>query len=99
MRATAGAADSTTVAWAGALVQQETQDFIDLLRPMSVYSRIPAGSTVTFDTTNSIKLPEDDHGYSGWLGVGGRRHPGQGRRVHFDHFGAKQAGRHHCCHA
>lgn len=68
LRATAGAADSTTTAWAGALVQQETQDFIDLLRPMSVYSRIPAGSTVSFDGTNSIKLPKMTTGTpGGWV--------------------------------
>lgn len=65
MRATVAGADSTTSAWAGALVQQETQDFIDLLRPMSVYSRVPAGTTVSFDSTNSIKLPKMTTGTPG----------------------------------
>jgi len=65
IRAAAAGADSTTSGWAGILVEQEMQDFIDLLRPMSVFGRVPAGSTVTFDSTNSIKMPKATTGTPG----------------------------------
>jgi HK97 family phage major capsid protein len=65
LRAAQSGADSATSAWAGTLVQQEIQDFIDLLRPLSVFSRIPAGTTITFDSTNSIRIPKATTGTPG----------------------------------
>jgi HK97 family phage major capsid protein len=65
LRAAAAGATSTTSGWATELVDTEIQDFIELLRPMSIFSRMPAGSTVSFDNTNSIKLPKMSTGTPG----------------------------------
>lgn len=51
-------ADSTTSAWAGALVQTAIGDFFDLLLPMSVYPGLSAkGGRFTFGRNGTISLP------------------------------------------
>lgn len=65
LRATVAAADSTTAGWAGELVAQKVQDFIDLLRPRSVFSRVPSENDVSFADTNSIKIPKATTGTPG----------------------------------
>jgi HK97 family phage major capsid protein len=63
----AGTTGATTgvAAWAGELVNEEVQDFIDLLRPMSVYSRFPAGSSVSFAGTDLVRIPKMTTGVPG----------------------------------
>jgi HK97 family phage major capsid protein len=58
LKAAANAATSTANGWASQLVSEEVTDFIDMLRPMSILSRMPAGSTFTFDDTNLIRIPK-----------------------------------------
>ena len=65
LRATAAAADTTTATWAAELVNQKVQDFIDLLRPRSVFSRVPSENDVSFADTNSIKMPRATTGTPG----------------------------------
>jgi HK97 family phage major capsid protein len=72
MRAAAAGATSTAANWATELVQQEIQDFFDLLRPLTVFARITPGSTVDFSDTNSIKIPKLTTGVGGgFLAEGG----------------------------
>jgi len=58
-------ATSTAAGWAAELLQQEARDFIELLRPLSVYANFPAGSTFTFDSTNNIRIPRQTTGTPG----------------------------------
>jgi len=70
MRAAVAPALTSTPAWAGELVQQLITDFIEMLRPASIYSRVPA-TTVNFDGYGSIKIPRQTTGVpGGWVGEG-----------------------------
>jgi HK97 family phage major capsid protein len=70
LRAAVAPALTSTPAWAGELVQQLITDFIDMLRPASIYARVPA-TTVQFDGYGSIKIPRRTTGTPGsWVGEG-----------------------------
>jgi|SRR5262245_1035539 len=72
LRAAQSAADTKTTGWAAELIQQQQQDFIELLRPRSVYARIQAAVTVNFAETNSIRIPRQTTGTPGaFVGEGG----------------------------
>lgn len=65
IKAAVNEATSSASGWAAELLQQEARDFIDLLRAASVYAAFPSGSTFTFDSTNSIRIPRQTTGTPG----------------------------------
>ncbi len=72
MRASVAGATTTGSGWADQLVQQEVRDFIEMLRPLSVLSRFPAGTTLDFDGFGSIKIPRMTSGTpGGFIAEGG----------------------------
>lgn len=70
LRAAVAPAMTSVPAWAGELVSQLITDFIEMLRPIAVYSRMPS-TTVQFDNNGSIKIPRMTTGVPGtWVGEG-----------------------------
>lgn len=65
LRASVAGATTTGSGWADALVQQEVRDFIEMLRPLSILARFPAGTTLDFDGFGSIKIPRMNVGTPG----------------------------------
>ena len=69
-RATQTAADTTTAGWAAEIMveyKRQADEFIELLRPMTVLTQITP-RRLTFDGTGSIKIPKQSAGVSGgWI--------------------------------
>lgn len=59
IRAATDPADTSTPAWAGNLVQERWEDFVDLLRDVSVYPQLP-GFRLQFDRNGVLNVPKND---------------------------------------
>ncbi len=59
LKAASAPADPTTPAWAANLIQQRWGEFLDLIRDISVYPRVP-GSRVDFDRAGQLNFPRND---------------------------------------
>lgn len=58
VKAAVNPAMTTVAGWAAELVQESVADFLDLLRPVSIYPRLAAlGVRLAFDTNGAIKIP------------------------------------------
>ncbi len=72
-------ATTFTPGWAKELIDEETADFIEMLRPMSVYANFPAATTFNFDSTALIRIPRQIQGIpGGWVKEGMPIPVGQG---------------------
>lgn len=73
IRAATAAANTTTPAWAGELIEEQTAEFATLLVPTSVFAAFP-GFGVSFDTTGKIRIPGRNYAVGvsgGFVGEGG----------------------------
>jgi HK97 family phage major capsid protein len=59
VRAATDAADTTTTAWAASLVRESWGEFLELIRDMSVYPRVP-GMRAMFDRAGLLTFPRND---------------------------------------
>lgn len=56
VRAVAAPADTTTAGWASELVQDGVSQFVELIRPLTIYGRVP-GLRLNFTNKGAIPLP------------------------------------------